>query len=92
MLPGPASDYLGVSLGLPAAACWAAYILLNRLLGTRLPGLQARAATAASALAYLPVAAALITHGRLRGTGLLYEMGAGMLSSVVPYAALWSGE
>lgn len=40
VLPGPASDYLGVSLGLPAAACWAAYILLNRLLGTRLPGLQ----------------------------------------------------
>jgi drug/metabolite transporter (DMT)-like permease len=36
---GRASDYLGIGLGLLAAACWAAYIVLNRLLGARLPGL-----------------------------------------------------
>jgi inner membrane transporter RhtA len=88
VLPGPSSDLLGVGLGLLAAACWAAYILLNRLLGTRLPGLQApAAATAVSALLYLPVAAILIAQGRLHGTGVLYAVGAGVLSSIVPYAA-----
>jgi inner membrane transporter RhtA len=86
--PGATSDYLGVGLGLLAAACWAAYILLNRLLGTRLPGLQApAAATAVSATLYLPVAACLVAQGRVNGAGLLYAVGAGVLSSVVPYAA-----
>lgn len=88
VLPGPASDYLGVGLGLLAAACWAAYILLNRLVGTRLPGLQApAAATLVSALLYLPVAVTLLAQGRLAGTAILYAVGAGVLSSVVPYAA-----
>ncbi|NUT35946.1 MAG: EamA family transporter, partial [Hamadaea sp.] len=71
-----------------AAACWAAYILLNRLLGARLPGLQAPAAeTAVSALLYVPVAGLLLAQGRLHGIGILYAVGAGVLSSVVPYAA-----
>ncbi|MEV4631039.1 EamA family transporter [Micromonospora sp. NPDC049523] len=88
VLPGPSSDYLGVGLGLLAAACWAAYILLNRLLGSRLPGLQAPAtATGVSALLYLPVAVFLVAQGRLHGTALLYAVVAGVLSSVVPYAA-----
>jgi inner membrane transporter RhtA len=88
VLPGPASDYLGIALGLLAALCWAAYILLNRLLGRRLPGLQAPAAAAAvSALANHPVAVILLCQGRLPGTALLYALGAGLLSSVVPYAA-----
>ncbi|MEU5949024.1 EamA family transporter [Micromonospora sp. NPDC047465] len=88
VLPGPASDHLGVGLGLLAAACWAAYILLNRLVGARLPGLQApAAATLVSALLYLPVAATLLAQGRLAGTAILYAVGAGVLSSVVPYAA-----
>jgi inner membrane transporter RhtA len=88
VLPGSANDYLGVGLGLLAAACWAAYILLNRLVGARLPGLQApAAATSVSALFYLPVAATLLAQGRLEGVGVLYAVGAGVLSSVVPYAA-----
>ncbi|AVT35427.1 DMT family transporter [Plantactinospora sp. BB1] len=88
VLPGPASDYLGVGLGLLAAACWAAYILLNRLLGARLPGLEApAAATLVSATLYLPVAAILLARGRLEGTAILYAVAAGVLSSVVPYAA-----
>jgi inner membrane transporter RhtA len=88
VLPGPTSDYLGLGLALLAAVCWAAYILLNRLLGTRLPGLQApAAATSVSALLYLPVAAVLIAQGRLHGTAILYAIGAGVFSSVVPYAA-----
>jgi len=88
VLPDPASDYLGIGLGLVAAACWAAYILLNRLLGRRLPGLQGpAAATAVSAALYLPIAVVLVAQERLSGAGLVYAVGAGVLSSVVPYAA-----
>ncbi|MCY1137183.1 EamA family transporter [Actinoplanes sp. Pm04-4] len=88
VLPGPSSDYLGVGLGLLAATCWAAYILLNRLVGARLPGLQApAAATTVSALMYLPVAATLFLHGRWEPAAILYAVGAGVLSSAIPYAA-----
>lgn len=88
VLPGPSSDFLGIGLGLLAAACWAAYILLNRLVGTRLPGLQApAAATSVSALLFLPVAAFLVLQGRFHGTTVLFAIGAGLFSSVVPYAA-----
>ncbi len=88
VLPGPSSDYPGIGLGLLAATCWAAYIVLNRLLGRRLTGLQGPAlGTSVSALLYLPVAAVLVTQGRLEGMGILYAVAAGLLSSVVPYAA-----
>jgi inner membrane transporter RhtA len=88
VLPGPTSDYLGLALALLAALCWASYILLNRLLGVRLPGLQApAAATSVSALLYLPVAAALLAQGRMHGPAVLYAVGAGLFSSAVPYAA-----
>jgi inner membrane transporter RhtA len=88
VLPGPSSDYLGLGLGVAAGACWAAYIVLNRVVGARLPGLQApAAATAVSALAYLPVLVLLVADGRLDGLPLLYAIAAGLLSSVVPYAA-----
>ncbi|MGW6934221.1 EamA family transporter [Lentzea sp. NPDC054927] len=85
--PGPSSDYLGVGLGLLAAGCWAAYILLNRLVGARLPGLQAPAvATAMSATLYVPVVVLLVLHGKLTGMSILYAVGAGVFCSVVPYA------
>jgi inner membrane transporter RhtA len=88
VLPGPSSDWLGLALGLLAAACWAAYILLNRVAGARLPGLQAPAvATAACALAYLPVVLALSAEGLVHGAALAEALTAGVLSSVVPYAA-----
>ncbi|WP_432824528.1 EamA family transporter [Dactylosporangium sp. CA-092794] len=88
VLPGPSSDYLGVGMGLLAAACWAGYILLNRLLGARLPGLQApAAATAVSATLYLPVAVVLFLQGRFGLAGLGFAIGTGVLCSVVPYAA-----
>jgi inner membrane transporter RhtA len=88
VLPGPTSDFTGLGLGLLAAACWAAYIVLNRVAGRRLPGLQAPAvATGLSAIAYLPVVGLLLAEGRLTGTPLLYAVVAGLLASVVPYAA-----
>ena len=43
VLPGPSSDFLGLALAVLAAECWAAYIVLNRVAGSRLPGLQAPA-------------------------------------------------
>lgn len=88
VLPGPSSDYAGIAFALIAAACWAAYILLNRTVGARLPGLQAPAvATSISALVYLPVLVALGAQGRLDAMPLLYSVAAGVLSSVIPYAA-----
>lgn len=88
VLPGASSDWVGIGLGLVAAACWAAYILLNRIAGARIPGLGApAAATTLSALAYLPVAAIIVaTHG-IDPTALGLAATAGLLSSVVPYAA-----
>jgi inner membrane transporter RhtA len=88
VLPGPTSDYLGLGLALVAAGCWAAYIVLNKLVGARLSGLQApAAATAVSTVVYLPVATVLAAEGRFTGAAIGYAVGAGVLSSVVPYAA-----
>jgi len=88
VLPGASSDYLGLALGVLAATCWAAYIVLNRVAGARLPGLQAPAvASALCAVAYLPVLMLLTAQGRLAGAPLLYAVAAGVLSSAVPYAA-----
>ncbi|MER7277281.1 EamA family transporter [Dactylosporangium sp. NPDC000244] len=88
VLPGPSTDIAGLGLGLLAGACWAAYILLNRLVGARLPGLQGPAVgTTAAAVLYLPVAVVLTVQGRFTAAGLLYALGAGVLCSVVPYAA-----
>lgn len=88
VLPGPSSDYVGIALALVAAACWAAYILLNRVIGARLPGLQAPAvASSISALLYLPVLLVLAVQGRLTALPLLFGIAAGVLASVVPYVA-----
>jgi inner membrane transporter RhtA len=88
VLPGPSSDAVGIGLGLLAAACWAAYILLNRVAGARLPGLQAPAvASALCALAFLPVVALLAVQGRFGWESLGYAVAAGLLASAVPYAA-----
>ena len=88
VLPGPTSDVLGLALGLTAGTCWAAYIMLNRVVGARLPGLQAPAlASGLCALGYLPVLVMLTVEGRWDASTLLRALAAGLLSSVVPYAA-----
>jgi inner membrane transporter RhtA len=87
VLPGGSTDFLGVGAALLAAACWASYIVLNRLAGRRLPGLAATAAASGvSAILYLPVAAMLLATGQLSGAPVVYAVIAGMLSSVVPFA------
>jgi inner membrane transporter RhtA len=88
VLPGPSSDFVGLGLGLLAAVCWAAYIVLNRVAGARLPGLQAPAVgTTLCALAYVPVLVVLGVQDRLLSATLGYAVAAGVLASVVPYAA-----
>jgi inner membrane transporter RhtA len=84
VLPGPSSDYLGIGLGLLAAACWASYIHLNRLLGQRLDGLAAPAlGTSVSALLNLPV----LFLVDFSGAAVLYAVGAGVFATVIPYTA-----
>ena len=88
VMPGPSSDYLGLAAGILAGACWATYIVLKRVVGGRLPGLQGpAAATGVCALIYLPVLHVRAGHGELGGLPLVYAVAAGVLSSVVPYAA-----
>ncbi len=87
ILPDSSSDLIGVGLALLAAAYWAGYILINRVVGTRLPGVQAPAlASTISATLYLPVLGVLISQGRLVGMPLVYGLVAGVLSSTVPFA------
>ncbi|WP_427870754.1 EamA family transporter [Leucobacter luti] len=85
--PGPSSDLLGIGLALLAAAAWAAYILLNRAVGQRLPGLQGTAlASLVTAGVWIPIAVAwFATHPPTVGA-LALAAACGLLSSVLPYA------
>lgn len=86
VLPGPSSDWTGIALALYAACCWIAYILLNKVGGGRLPGVQApAAATSIAALIYLPVVVSLVVQGRLTALALAYAVAAGLLSSAMPF-------
>ncbi|GGV29779.1 membrane protein [Streptomyces filipinensis] len=88
MRPRPAADYTGMALGLVAACCWASYILLNRLVGRRIPGAQGAAAAATvSALAFLPVGVAVALRHTPTAGAVLCAVTAGLLSSAVPYLA-----
>ncbi|MFB4424881.1 DMT family transporter [Streptomyces sp. QL37] len=84
--PTPSTDYLGIGLALLAATCWACYILLNRAVGARLPGLEGSAAAAAvSGALYLPVGAWALWHHPPTPTALGCALAAGVLSSAVPF-------
>ncbi|MEU0131975.1 EamA family transporter [Streptomyces sp. NPDC006289] len=86
--PTPSTDYPGIGLALLAAACWASYILLNRTVGARLPGLQGSAAAAAvSGTLYLPVGAWALWHHPPTPATLGCALAAGVLSSTVPFLA-----
>lgn len=84
--PRPTTDYAGIALGLLAALCWASYILLNRTVGSRLPGVQGSAASAGlSALLYVPVGLTVLAHRPPTAGALWYAACAGILSSAVPF-------
>ncbi|MGG5752698.1 EamA family transporter [Zafaria sp. Z1313] len=86
--PGPATDVAGIALGLLAAAAWACYILLNRTLGERLPGLQGTAvASLVTAAAWVPVAAAWFAARPPTPEALALAAACGVLSSLTPAVA-----
>ncbi|WUX65899.1 EamA family transporter [Streptomyces sp. NBC_01429] len=86
--PRPSTDYLGIGLALLAAVCWGCYILLNRTVGARLPGLQGSAAAAAvSGLLYLPAGVTVLWLHPPTAGALLCALTAGVLSSAVPFLA-----
>ncbi|CAL9571486.1 Threonine_homoserine exporter RhtA [Streptomyces sp. enrichment culture] len=88
MRPRPSTDYAGMGLGLLAAVCWASYILLNRTVGRRVPGVQGAAAAAGlSALLFLPVGIVLVVERPPTAGSAAYALAAGVLSSAVPYLA-----
>ncbi|MET7640814.1 EamA family transporter [Streptomyces sp. NPDC005438] len=86
--PTPSTDYVGIGLAVLAAACWGCYILLNRAVGSRVPGLRGSAAAAAvSGALYLPVGVWVLWHHRPTPTTLACALAAGVLSSAVPFLA-----
>jgi inner membrane transporter RhtA len=83
--PQPTTDVLGIGLGLTAALCWAGYILLNRTIGRRLPGVEGTAvAGALSALVYVPIGVGTLVAHPPTAIALACAAAAGVLSSVVP--------
>jgi inner membrane transporter RhtA len=86
MGPRPTTDHVGVALGLAAAVCWAAYILLNRTVGRRVPGVEGSAAAAlVSGLLFVPVGAVVFVHHPPTAGALACAAAAGVLSSAVPF-------
>ncbi|GAB7028617.1 EamA family transporter [Streptomyces platensis subsp. malvinus] len=86
--PTPSTDYLGIGLALLAAVCWGCYILCNRTVGTRLPGLEGSAAAAlVSGALYLPVGAWVLWHHTPTPEALVCALAAGVLSSAVPFVS-----
>jgi inner membrane transporter RhtA len=86
--PGPTTDFIGVSLALLAATAWGSYVLLNRTIGQRLPGLQGTAvASCVTAAAWTPIAVAwFVTHVPTAACVAL-AVACGLMSSIVPYVA-----
>ena len=86
--PQPSTDYAGILLALLAAVCWACYILVNRVVGARLPGAQGPAAAAGlSALLYTPVGIWAFASHPVTGAALGRAATAGLLCSAVPMVA-----
>jgi inner membrane transporter RhtA len=86
--PQPSTDYVGIGLAVLAAGCWAGYILVNRVVGARLPGSQGPAAAASlSALLYVPVGIWVLASHPVTVTALGRAATAGLLCSAVPMVA-----
>lgn len=84
--PQPTTDYIGVGLALVAACCWAAYILLNRTVGHRVPGVVGvAAASGISATLFLPVGLVIFISNPPSPFAILCAVAAGILASAVPY-------
>ena len=86
--PGPTTDIAGIALALLAATAWGCYILLNRTLGQRLPGLHGTAvASLVTAVAWIPIAVVWFTFHTPTGAALALAVACGLMSSIAPYVA-----
>lgn len=86
--PQPSTDYAGIALALVAATCWASYILVNRVVGERLPGSQGPAAAAGlSALLYVPIGIWVLASHPPTLVALGRAASAGILCSAFPMVA-----
>ncbi|HZR51413.1 MAG TPA: EamA family transporter [Streptosporangiaceae bacterium] len=86
--PRPSADYAGIGLALLAAACWASYILVNRVVGARLPGAQGAAAAATvSALLYVPIGIWMLISHPVTVIAVGRAAVAGLACSAVPMVA-----
>jgi inner membrane transporter RhtA len=85
--PSPTTDFLGIAVALIAAVCWAGYILTNRVVGKRVPGVQGTAAaTILSSLGMLPVLILIIWQVQPPWQAYLFACAAGLLATAIPYA------
>lgn len=85
--PTTGGDPVGVLWALLAAALWAAYLVAAKAVGKRLPGLVPLAVSSLVGLAVLiPINAALTDFSHLTLPLLMIGVGAGLLSSALPYA------
>ncbi|TVT10038.1 EamA family transporter [Amycolatopsis bartoniae] len=84
--PGPTSDVVGIALALLAALAWGSYVLLNRTLGQRLPGLQGTAvAGLVTSAAWAPIAVVWFAFHTPTAAAMALAVACGLLSSIVPY-------
>jgi inner membrane transporter RhtA len=80
-------DVLGVALALTAAAAWAAYILLTRVVAERLHGLQGLAVASMVSLAVLtPIALLFVDFSTFTWPVIGLLVLGGVLASAVPYS------
>ena len=86
--PGPTTDAVGIALALLAATAWGSYILLNRILGQRLPGLHGTAvASLVTAVTWTPVAVAWFASHTPTAGAVALAVACGLMSSIAPYVA-----
>jgi inner membrane transporter RhtA len=86
--PGPTTDIVGIALALLAATAWGSYILLNRTLGQRLPGLHGTAlAGLVTAAAWTPIAVAWFAFHTPTAAAITLAVACGLMASIVPYMA-----
>jgi inner membrane transporter RhtA len=86
--PQPTTDYVGIGFAFVAAAAWAAYIVVNRELGRRVPGSAGPAvAQGISALVYVPLGVLAFVHGDPTWGAVGAAATAGVLCSAVPFLA-----
>ena len=86
--PGPTADLIGIALALLAALAWGSYILLNRTLGQRLPGLQGTAvASLVTVAAWTPIAVTWFAFHAPTAAAIALAVACGLMSSIAPYVA-----